>query len=281
VSPEQFAELVVRVGPVWERRRRDRLEDRPRRRALGAGRRYQLAFAARLFLALLHLRHNVPFRALGALVGMGKDTAHRAVSELVPLLAEVGISAPVTGEGIASVEDLRQFFERRGPGGGALLDGTFVPTPRPGGGWEDQKRQFSGHRRRHCRTTQVLTDTDGNPLWVSEAENGPTHDLTGARRSGIGDAVAATRTTVIADRGYRGWGNRADDPEGLEVLVPTPGGRRGHGSYNTEHARLRVKAEHGIRRLKRFLVLHHDRRHDDHLTDTLRAVAAVATLRPT
>lgn len=279
VSPGQFAELVARVGPRWEAKRVERLSQRQRQRALGAGRRYEMVFAARLFVALLHLRHNVPFRALGALVGMSKDTAHRAVAELVPLLAEVGVTAR-DGARVASVEDLRAFFERRGRGGGALLDGTFVPTPRPGGGWEAQKAQYSGHRHRHCATTQVLTDLDGQVLWAGDAQDGPTHDLTAARRSGVGEAAAATATTIVADRGYQGWGHGGGDPAGLEVMVPARGAPRGEGTYNTEHARLRVKAEHGIRTLKRFTVLHHYRRSRDTLTDTLRAISAIVTIRP-
>lgn len=59
---------------------------------MGAGRRYQLSFRPAVRHAVARVR-NVPFRALGALVGMSKDTAHRAVVELVPLLAEVGITA--------------------------------------------------------------------------------------------------------------------------------------------------------------------------------------------
>lgn len=279
VSPEQFAELVARVGPRWEAQRLEVLSGRERKRAVGAGRRYDLVFGARLFVTLLHLRHNVPFRGLGALVGMSKDTAHRAVVELVPLLAEVGFTA-ADGEAITSMQELREFFERRGPGGGVLLDGTFVPTPRPGGGWDAQKSQFSGHRHRHCRSTQVLTDLDGNVIWVGDAEDGPTHDITGARRTGIAEAAAATGTTIVADRGYRGWGNKPADPDGLDVLVPRSGGPRGAGTYNTEHARLRVRSEHGIRSLKRFTVLHHYRRHADTLTGALRAIGAITTLQP-
>jgi hypothetical protein len=279
VSPEQFGELVVRVGPRWEQERLERLSGRQRRRAVGAGRRYELVFSARLFVTLLHLRHNVPFRALGALVGMSKDTAHRAVVELVPLLAEVGITAS-DGSAITSVDDLREFFERRGPGGGALLDGTFIP-----------RRALVGvGRHRSPSTPGTVTGTvaaprsspiyEGNVLFVGEAEDGPTHDITGARRSGIGEAAAGTDTTIIADRGYRGWGNKPTDPDGPKVLAPRPGGRRGKGTYNTEHARIRVASEHGIRSLKRFTVLHHYRRHSDTLTGALRAIAAITTLRP-
>jgi hypothetical protein len=34
-------------------------------------------------------------------------------------------------------------------------------------------------------------------IWVSDAQDGPTHDITGARRSGIGEAAAATATTIV------------------------------------------------------------------------------------
>lgn len=134
------------------------------------------------------------------------------------------------------------------------------------------------HRHRHCRTTQVLTDLDGGVVWVGDARRAPP---TGARRSGVGEAAAATGTTVVADRGYQGWGNRDDDPDGLDVLVPRQGGPRGEGTYNTEHARLRVRSEHGIRSLKRFTTLHLYRRDGATLTDTLLAIAPVTTLRPT
>jgi hypothetical protein len=142
VSVAEFAELVARVGPEWENARRDRLTGRVRARSLGAGRRHELQFASRLFLTLLHLRHNLPFRALGALVGMSKDTAQRSVREIVPLLAALGVTS-ADGATIASVEDLEQFFAERDLEG-VLLDGTFVPTPRPGGGWEAQKAQIRG-----------------------------------------------------------------------------------------------------------------------------------------
>ncbi len=280
VTPETFADLACRVGPVWEHERTVRLSARKRQRALGAGRPYRLVFASRLFVTLLHLRHNVPFRALGAIVGTGKDTAHRATAELVPLLAEVGFTTS-DGDTISSVAELKEFFERRGPGKGVLLDGTFIPTPRPGGGWDEQKAQYPGHRHRHrhCRNTQVCTDMEGRVLWVSEPAAGPTHDITGARNSGIGEAAAATGTVIVADRGYQGWGNQPTDPDGLEVFAPHKGRPRGEGTYNGFHASIRVRSEHGIRTLKRFKVLHDFRRHADHLHDTLKAVGALATTR--
>lgn len=278
VSVAEFAELVARVGPLWEAARVERLSGRVRQRGIGAGRNYELVFASRMFLTLVHLRHNLPFRALGALVGMSKDTAHRAVRELVPLIAGLGITT-ADGTGIASLGELQEFFESRELAG-VILDGTFVPTPRPGGGWAAQKAQYSGHRKTHCRTVQIGSDEHGNVVWVSDVSDGPTHDLTAARASGFGEAAAAAGVAVFVDSAYRGWGNADGDPEGLEVFVPVRGGSRTPGSFNRAHAQARVFVEHSIRSLKRFTVLHRYRSRPSTLATTVRAIAAIVTIQP-
>lgn len=272
VSAAQFAELVAELGPVWEQERLAKLTARQRARAVGAGRRFEMPFATRLFVCLVYLRWNVSYRALGAMVGFSKDTVNRAVDECTRLLAAKGITRP-DGSRVADEEGLAAALA--GVGHRALADGTFVPIPRPGGGWAVQKEEFSGHRHRHCRTTQVVCDPDGHLLWVSEDRPGPTHDLTGLVDSGIPRLIADGDGTLVADRGYRGIGHRVD---GLDVLVPDSRLARGAGSYNTAHARLRVKAEHAIRRLKRRRILHEFRRRPHQLTPTLRATATLATL---
>jgi hypothetical protein len=288
VSVAEFAELVAQVGPKWEAARTARLSDRERARALGAGRNYELVFAARMFLTLVHLRHNLAFRGLGALVGMSKDTAHRAVREVVPLLADLGVTTS-DGDTISSLQDLERFFAERDLSG-VILDGTFIATPRPGASWEAQKAQYSGHRKCHCRTVQVLSDEQGNVLYVSDISDGPTHDLTAARASGIGEAAARSGTALFADRGYQGWGDKpddptwgpgTDDPEHDRLLwLPLPGGSREPGSYNHTHAQARVRVEHSIRSLKRFTVFHKYRSAASTIADTLRAVAAIVTIQP-
>ena len=113
-------------------------------------------------------------------------------------------------------------------------------------------------------------------LWVSASEPGPTHDLTAFVATGIGEMIVGGGGTLVADRGYRGMQKRV---EGLDLLVPKSGGLRGPGTYNTEHASLRVKTEHAIRTLKRRQILHGFRRLPSRLNDTIRATATLATLR--
>lgn len=272
VSAGQFAGLVAELGPVWEAERADRLSARERARALGAGRRYDMPFATRLFVCLVYLRWNVGYRGLGAMVGFSKDTVNRAVDECTRLLAARGITRP-DGSRVGDEAELGVALAQVDHQ--ALADGTFVPIPRPGGGWAAQRAEYSGHRHRHCRTTQVITDLDGWLLWVTADRPGPTHDLPALVDSGIPDLIAKGDGTLVADRGYQGITKRV---ENLDVLLPNNAWGRGAGRDNTEHSRLRVRAEHAIASLKRRKILHGFRRRAHQLTPTLRAVAALTTL---
>lgn len=271
VSVAQFSKLVVELGPVWnaEHARRSKATVRE----AGAGRPFEMVFATRLFVCLVYLRWNVSFRGLGAMVGFSKDTVNRAVHECTQLLAEYGITRP-SGDRITDLAGLEEALVSIDHN--AMVDGTFVVIQRPGGGWEAQKAEYSGHRHRHCRTTQVMTDGNGALLWVTDSEPGPTHDSTAFVSSGVGDLIVNGDGILVADRGYRGMDKRI---EGLDLLVPICGGPKGPGTWNTAHASLRVKVEHAIRTLKRRQILHGYRRLPDRLNDTIRATATLATLR--
>lgn len=165
LSAAQFAGLLAEVGPVWEADRQDRLTARKRERAFGAGRPHGLPFAGRLLLVLMYLRWNVPYRMLAAVFGTNKDTINRAVAEMTPLLAKVGITAPDgvrVGDEAALTAQLKKLSDAQR---GALIDGTFVPIPRPGkGGWDAQKAQYSTHRHRHVNTFGAITCDHGGLL---------------------------------------------------------------------------------------------------------------------
>jgi hypothetical protein len=190
LSLDEFARLLGEIGPEWETAREARLSARARPRAFGAGRKHEVPFAGRLFATLVHLRWNVTFRMLAATFGSNKDTLQRAVAELTPLLAARGITAP---DGARSDDDAleTQLRELSKAQRGALIDGSFVPIPRPGkGGWEVQKTQYSTHRYRHVNTFQALTDDHGNLLWVGDARDGNTHDLTTIATSTVAGVLA-------------------------------------------------------------------------------------------
>lgn len=71
-----IARLVAEIGPVWQQRQTDRLADRPRRRAVGAGACYRLVFTDRLLATLVHLRHGVTHDVLASWFGVHPRSPH-------------------------------------------------------------------------------------------------------------------------------------------------------------------------------------------------------------
>jgi len=284
LSASQFGTLVVAIGPAWEDEREARLTGRARERAVGAGRVHSLPFTGMLLLALMYLRWNVTLRFLAAVFGTDKDIVHRAVKQLTPLLAAHGITAP-DGTRIGDTDALEaQLKALSDVERAALVDGSFVPIPRPSKGWEAQKAQYSPHRHRHVNTFQALTSDTGALLWVTDACPGNTHDLTGIATSAAAGPLAASGVTVLADKAYIGIAARlglaqAFTPKRRRETDDRPEPiREAEGEFNTVLARQRVHVEHAIRRLKGNKVLHGYRRRGDTLTDTISACAALATL---
>jgi hypothetical protein len=285
LSSAQFARLIEEIGRAWQAEREARLSGKPRQRAFGAGRKHVLPFGGRLLLAVMYLRWNVTLRFLAEVFGTDKDMVHRAVAELTPLLADHGITAPDgsrVGDDEALAVQLRALSKTQRA---ALVDGSFVPIPRPAkGGWDVQKAQYSPHRHRHVNTFQTITDDQGGLLWVGDAEPGATHDLTAIATSAAAGPLAGSEVTVIADKAYIGitaklglaktftpYRRRKTDTRAEPV-------REAEGEFNTELARQRVHVEHAIRRLKTNKILHGYRRRHHTLTDTIRACAALTTL---
>jgi hypothetical protein len=146
-SGHQFHELVARSEPEWRRRRLQALDRPGRLTRVGGGRKFSLPFAGRLFLAVLHQRWGVTYRALAAMFGVGTQTVERACRDLRPMLAAVpvhSVSAPYHRSSQLLLAELERtgVTERRallealgagpchacaaGPGNGATANGSMA-----------------------------------------------------------------------------------------------------------------------------------------------------------
>jgi hypothetical protein len=170
-------------------RRRD-LGTRRGRRALGGYR--QAVLVIRWFLDGTRLAQ------LAVDHGIGTSTAYRYLHEGIDALAA---AAPALPEAIAAA---------KASGSTHLnLDGTVVRTDRcqvegPNGAdlW------WSGKHKWHGGNIQVLSDTDGWPIWVSGVRPGREHDTTCAKAAkGLMPALeqaAAEGIPTLTDLGYEG-----------------------------------------------------------------------------
>jgi len=258
----EFDALAADVLPRLAADEYVRLRRPARQRAIGGGRRYELAARDRLLLAVVWLRRYPTNQVLGYLFGVSEPTARRAVGRVVPLLeadGRDGMRLPDPGKGrrralAALLADT--------PGLARLID-TFeqrVQRPRDRG---EADTYYSGKKKQHTLKVQVAVDErTGEIADVAPSVRGPTHDLTLLRDSGL-LARLPDGLGALGDLGYVGLQDA--HPGGLGATPRRkPRGRPRPDediAYNRAFARRRVKAEHTIGRLRRYEALTHTDRH--------------------
>lgn len=281
-TPEQFGDLLVRLAPLAEERRR-RHADRPgRKRAPGAGRRPN-PFWFRLLVALTHLRQGSSVRASAAIFGIHERSVRRYRDEVEELLVSHGFQPPSAPRPIRTLADLRDYVEGL-PDGEVILDATEVRRSSPGP-WEAQKQAYSGKTKDHVVKGTVVADRTRRPIWfeANPSGEGRTYDLTMLRSQGellsTLVALAAAGILVLADRGYPGL----DKDLGWGALIPIrkPRGQPLSGEarlFNRALSSLRMPVEHATGRMKWWGALNYWRRSPDRFDRTGKAIGVLTSL---
>lgn len=283
LTVEQFHTLTQRLTPRWAQAERERLSRRPRRRAIGQGRKYKLlTMEDKLLCLLVFYRFALTDELLGGLFGLDASTVCRLQAKLEPLLepaADPTLHLPLRrrlppgAKKIGTWEELLtvcpEFAE-------VVTDATEQSRQRPPR--RSQRRWYSGKKRRHTVKTQLTVNRRGRILAVSRRVPGRTHDYRLFQREGTA-AQLPPRTRHYADLGYEG---APTDYPAQTLLVPVKR-RRNHRvltrterRFNRAHARLRIIVEHVLSRLKKYQVLAQVYRH--RITGYNRRFRTVAAL---
>jgi hypothetical protein len=246
LSRQALEALCAAAAPALLERRRTAYATRPgRKRALGGGRKRRLSPRTELLLTLIYLRHNVAREVVGGLFGVSADTSENTFHEVLAVLKEV---CPATrwdaeerwqkGEPAWSPE----------PADRIQVDSFETPVPRPSRD-EAPRRVYSGKKKRHTLKTQVVTDGRGEVLEITAGHRGPTADNRLYEQSGVAERYGAVE--CYGDKAYQctaGVRVPHKKPKGGEL---TPEQREA----NRVQARLRVRVEHGNRRMKAFRIV--------------------------
>ena len=167
-------------------------------------------------LGLPWFRDRTAAESLARDHGISRATACRYLDEVIAVLAQ---QAP----------DLRRALERAKDEGFShvILDGKIIPADRCKEPAVSVKGEvidlwYSGKAHACGGSIQAVLAPDGFPLWVSEAEPGPVHDLTAARVHALPALyrAAATGLHTLAGPGYDGAGT------GILIPVKQPSGGR-------------------------------------------------------
>jgi DDE superfamily endonuclease/Helix-turn-helix of DDE superfamily endonuclease len=246
LTPPALAELLFVILPELVGRRHHAKVARPdRKRAVGGGDKRGLEPVQEVLMVLIYLRHNVAHEVVGQMFGVSADTSGNLFHEIVPLLREL---CP------ANRYDAEKRWKKGEPswtpdGLDRILVDTFeTSVPRPSKE-PQQKRLYSGKKKRHTLKTQVVTDATGEVLAIDAGHRGPAADKRILEQSDVGEQFP--EAVHQGDLGYQG-------AAGVELPNKKPKGGTltpEQKQENRQKAKVRVHVEHGIRRIKAFKIV--------------------------
>lgn len=265
LTQPQFQELIKRIAPLWNQSETKRLSARDRERAIGAGHPYHLkTIEEKLLCILLWYKLYPAFWLLGMLLGFDAGNACKLIKRLRPLVESA--ADPSLGiyfkrivrniqkgrKKISSFEDLEREFPEIAE---IFIDTTEQQRLRPKK--QVQKRYYSGKKKRHTLKTQLVVGQTGKILLVSRPYPGKHHDYDIFQREKTADTIPKQSHTYL-DRGFQGV--KKDFPT-LHWFTPNKCNRwkriltRSEKIFNTKLAKKRIKVEHVISRLKKYVLL--------------------------
>lgn len=251
LTPAALAELFYAALPMLvARRKKAQAARKHRKRAVGGGRTRRLSPAQEVLLTLIYLRHNVAHAVVGQMFGVSADTSENTFHEVVAVLRDVCPSKRWDAE---KKWNKSQPSWKPDEVEQIIVDSFETPVSRPSL-WENQRRVYSGKKKRHTLKTQVVTDETGEIQEISAGHRGPIADKTLYEQSGVAQRYAKAKKR--GDLGYQGV---------AEMNLPHKKPKKGELSEgqreeNRAHASVRVHVEHGIRRVKAFRILREDYR---------------------
>ena len=236
---------------------------RPRRRAVGGGRKTKLGLEDQVVVTLMYYRLYLTQVLLGYLFDLDDSNVSRVINRLQPLLLEV-LPLPLRERLLFTADEqkprrriatLDELFRKHPEFKEVLVDATEQEVPKP----KDKakrKGHYSGKQKRHTLKTQVTTSRSGLLLHVSRSVAGRVNDLTLLRGSGVLRELPA-ELPVRVDRGYDGIAS--DYPE-RRFQLPHKARRNKpldliQKWVNGLHNRYRVPVENALAHLKRFKLL--------------------------
>ena len=193
---EEFLRLAVIFG-----RNIEEVFKETRKVRLNLGRPFVLKTAEeKLFLILFYMKCYPTFDLAGFIFGDDRASCCRWVNWFLPVLTKtMGKELVLPKRKISSPEE---FFELFPEAKEVFIDGIERPRRRPKD-VEEQKKNYSGKKKRHTMKNLVVNDTERRILVVSETREGKIHDYRMFKESEIPEVIPESVLCWL-DNGFQG-----------------------------------------------------------------------------
>jgi len=257
-----------------------------RKRRIGGGRQSKiLGIKEKLIIILLYYKLYLTQEFLGVIFGIDQSNISRIISSMAKLIEES--ADPMMNKyleeakaeipnGRASISDMATFLRKYPELEEIMTDCTESPCRRPNTK-EENKKYYSGKKKRHTEKTQITISSTGKILDVSNSYPGSTHD-----KKIFDFEKTVDKTTRFSrhfmDKGYCG----ADKEHGdKNILIPFKRKKKTdltpfQKQINSYIGKNRIQVEHIIGKLKNFRIISDVFRGDkDEFNQTFRNIAAI------
>lgn len=253
-----FNTLISTLHPIWLESEDKRLSRKNRKRAIGGGMSYHLDFSEQLLLCLMYYRSYTTHVFMGLVFNVSSPTVCRRIQAMTELMAG-HFRMPERKIKLSEAEQAELLY--------LMIDGTERPVRRPKKS-SSRKAKYSGKKKKHTASHQIITNDKKRILAVGCAHHGRKHDKR------IYDETRVDRPPdilTLGDLGYLGTS--------LEIPLKTSKKKpltKEEQSYNTWHSKLRIGVEHAIGRMKKFHIfadIHRNNRQQNMIAKNVGALA--------
>jgi hypothetical protein len=227
VSVSQFDEILLKIEPQWQKQVINRYK-RP-------GRDYKLELGDMLLLLLLYYRSYITQMFVGFLFGIDDSRVCRIIQKLEPILAGELALTKIKHLSQEEVETL-------------IIDATEQPIERPS---KNQKRYYSGKKKRHTIKTEIRITRKGHIVHVSRSRRGAMHDFALHKE----EPPIPPDSRAFVDSGYQGLDKIHRATELPYKATKTKPLDKEEREYNHALSRYRVIVENIIGDIKTFKIL--------------------------
>ena len=220
-----------------------------RQRAVGGGRRGVIRDTrAKLLFILMYVKVYPTYDLAGALFGVVASRPCEWVSEYLPLLEQaLGRHCVLPARKLSSMSEFRM---RHPEIEEIIIDGSERPIQRPKKD-KNQKKAYSGKKKRHTRKNIYITDKYKKILYVSPTKSGKIHDFNQFKKTSCIDEIPKD-VAILVDKGFVGIDELSDHITHVPKKKPKNGSLLPEEKKNNSMlSRARIKVEHAIGGVKR------------------------------
>ena len=225
----QLDELVLRVAEMLEI---------PWKNATGRPR--ELTLREAIIIASGYTRQNIIQDVWAEIFDISQPGVSRIITEITPLIEKA------TAEFRPDAEEAKAAAR----GQTVLVDGFLAPC----WSWREIPGLWSGKHKTTGFNSQVISNLEGDVIFVSEPLTGHNHDMTALSETKTAEIIAEA-FSGIGDKGYQGSGyiTPIKKPQYGDLL-------EWEKKFNADVSRLRAPVERAIAHIKSWRILHTDYR---------------------